>query len=443
MHKLKKLLNSTLLDQGFKRYFNNTSWLFAEKIIRMIIGFLVLAWIAKYLGPEDFGVFNYVQSYVILFSGLATLGLDTILVRELVKNPEKTNVYLGTVFGLKLLGSIVAFIAIISVINIHSEDSTINLFVYLIAFSNIFLAFNVIDSFYQSKVLSKYIVIVNTFGFIISSVVKLYFIYTNAELIYFIYVLVFDKFILAVGYLYIYKHQDYSIKDWTFNFQVSKMLLKDSWPLIFSGTVLMIQARIDQIMINEFLGPKEVGYYSTALMFVEAFGFLAVILKQSLTPALVNGKKLSKEIYEERLINLYRISFILFIITAIILVTISHHAILIFFGNEYLPAVAIVSIYSIRLFFTYMGVARSTYILVENIFKYSLVSMAIGAVINIILNYLLIPIYGTTGAIIATIISFSVTVFIIDAFYAKTKRNFILMMFAIISFYKINISKIR
>lgn len=443
MHKLKNLLNPLLSNSGMKKYFQNTSWLFLEKTIRMLVGFLVMAWTAKYLGPEDFGTFNYVQGYVLLFSGIATLGLDTILVRELVKNPKNSNEYLGTVFTLKLLGSIVAFGAIALALNIQAEDSNIKLFVYIIAFSNIFQAFNVIDGFYQSKVLSKYVVAVNTIGFLISSLVKIYLIYINAELILFIYVLIFDKIILAIGYLYIYKNENYSIKNWKFNLETSKILIIDSWPLIFSGTVLMVQARIDQVMIKEFLGVKEVGYYSTALMFIEAFGFLAVILKQSITPALINAKRISKELYEERLLNLYRISFILFIITAASLVIISNYVILIFFGKEYLPAVALLSIYSIRLFFTYMGVARSTYILVENIFKYSLFSMAMGAIINVILNYLLIPIYGTTGAVIATILSFSITVFVIDAFYSKTKRNFVLMMIAIISFYKINLSKIR
>lgn len=443
MHKLKNLLNPLLSNSGMKKYFQNISWLFLEKTIRMIVGFLVMAWMAKYLGPENFGTYNYAQGYVLLFSGIATLGLDTILVRELVKNPKNANEYLGTVFTLKFLGSILAVGAITLTLNIQNEDSNMKLFVYIIAFSNIFQAFNVIDGFYQSKVLSKYVVAVNTVGFLISSLVKIYLIYINAELLFFIYVLIFDKIILAIGYLYIYKNENYSIRNWKFNLKTSKMLIIDSWPLIFSGTVLMVQARIDQVMIKEFLGIKEVGYYSTALIFIEAFGFLSIILKQSITPALINAKKVSKELYEERLLNLYRISFILFIITAGSLVIISNYVILIFFGNEYLPAVALLSIYSIRLFFTYMGVARSTYILVENIFKYSLFSMTMGAILNVILNYILIPIYGTSGAIVATILSFSITVFVIDAFYSKTKRNFVLMIIAIVTFYKINLSKIR
>lgn len=443
MYKVKNLLNPILNHNGLKKYLQNTSWLLLEKAIRMIVGFLVMAWTAKYLGPEDFGIFNYVQGYVLLFSGLATLGLDTILIRELVHNPKNANEFLGTVFILKLIGSIAAFIAILSIVNFQSESSEVKLFIYLIAFSNIFLAFNVIDGFYQSKVLSKYIVFVNTFGFLLSSIIKVYFIYTDATLIFFIYILVFDKIILSAGYLYMYTNENYSIKSWRFQSNIARDFIKDSWPIIFSTTVLMIQARIDQVMIKEFLGAKEVGYYSTALMFLEAFGFLAIILKQSITPALINAKKVTLELYEERLINVYRISFIFFLLTAGTLILISKYVVLAFFGNEYTPVIGLLSIYSIRLFFTYMGVARSIYILVENLFKYSLFSMAIGAAINVLLNYILIPVYGTIGAIMATIISFAVTVFIIDAFYGQTKRNFILMLIGILTFYKINISKIR
>jgi len=437
------MLSKYLSHQGFQKYFKNSSWLLVEKVFRMMVGFIVISWLAKYLGPSDFGTYNYIQSFVALFIGFATFGLDTILVRELIKSPSQTDTLLGTVFILRIIGGLTAIGIIYFAVDLLSVPVEVGMYIYVISFSFILQSFNVIDAYFQAHVLSKYIVIINIIGFLISSTLKIYLINVDANLSSFVYVIVFDNFLLAIGFIYVYKHNKKYLRKWNFNYRLAKNLLRDSWPLIFSSTVLMIQARIDQVMLNSFIGAKEVGFYSTALMIVEAFGFLSVILKQTLLPALINAKKVSEKLYLDRFLNLYRISFLLFILLSSFLFIFGEKIIILFFGSAYQMAGVLLSIYSIRLFFTYMGVARSSYILVENLFRYSLFSMFIGSVSNIIFNYYLIPIYGSIGAIIATIISFTITVFILDAIYVKTRNNFLLMIKAMFSIHKIKILDIK
>jgi len=94
--KLKPLFS----NKGFLKYFKNTSWLLVEKLLRIFVGLFVGVWIARYLGPENFGILSYSQSFVAIFSVIATLGLDNIVVRDLLNEKKKINIILGTSFWL-------------------------------------------------------------------------------------------------------------------------------------------------------------------------------------------------------------------------------------------------------------------------------------------------------------------------------------------------------
>jgi len=423
-------------------YFTNTSWLISEKILRMGVGLFVSAWVARYLGPEQFGLLSYAQSFVFLFTAISTLGLDGIVVRELIKDETQRDVLLGTVFGLKLIGAILVLPVLAVAVQLTSNDDYTNLLVFIIASATIFQSFNVIDFYYQSKVLSKYVALANGVGFGFSSLIKILLIVNQAPLIAFALIIVIDTFILALGYIYHYKKtSQLKLSNWCFKWFMAKVLLKDSWPLIFSGLVLMIQARIDQIMLKEMLGSVEVGYYSVAMRLIEAFGFIPVILQSSLYPAIQNAKNISEELYHNRLLNFYRLNFILFLIVAIPIFIFAEQMVVLFFGEEYQPAGILLSLMAIRLFFANMGQSRSVYIISENLMKYSMITMVLGTATNIILNYLWIGEYGGKGAIVATVFSFFVTIFLVDVFYSRTRKNFYLQIKSIFTFYKINTAK--
>ena len=425
------------------RYFKNTSWLFAEKILRMTVGLFVGIWVARYLGPEQFGLLSYAQSFVGLFTAFATLGLDGIVIRELVKDESRVNELLGTAFWLKVVGAflVLGFLAI--AVNFTSNDTATNYLIFIIASATIFQSFNVIDMYFQAKVMSKYVVYANVISLFLSTLVKIALILNEAPLMAFAWVVLFDSFVLAMGFIYFYikNNSELIIKNLKFNKLTAINLLCDSWPLILSGAVLMIQARIDQIMIKEMVGNVEVGYYSVALRLIEAFGFVAVLLKSSLYPAIQNAKNQSEEMYQNRLLNFYRLNFLLFLVTSIPIFIFAEQIVVLLFGIEYQAAGALLALMASRLFFTNMGVARGAFILTENLLKFSLLTMMFGTITNVALNYLWIEEYGAKGAIVATIISFTVTTFIIDLIYKKTRNNCILQFNGILTFYKLKIRR--
>jgi O-antigen/teichoic acid export membrane protein len=431
-------IKSLKSDEGFVKYFKNTSWLLAEKIFRIIVGLFVGVWVARYLGPDQFGLLSYAQSFVGLFTAIATLGLDGIIVRELVKDESKRDKLLGTSFKLKLIGGITAILFLAVAVNFTSNDAYTNLLVFIIASATIFQSFNVIDFYFQAKVLSKYVVLANIISLFLSSIVKIILILYEAPLIAFAWAVLFDSVVLAIGFVHFYSQNHLSFKDWKFENRTAINLAKDSWPLILSGIVVMIQARIDQVMLKEMVDTKEVGYYSVALRLIEVFGFIPIILNNSLFPALANAKNISEETYKYRFLNYYRLSFLLFIITAIPIFIFAEQVTILLYGIEYQPAGALLSLMAIRLFFTNTGVARGSFINIENLFRFSLITMTFGTIVNVVLNYILIPHYQSHGAIIASIISFFITTFLIDIIYQKTRGNVFLQLKGMLTFYKIN-----
>ena len=288
---LKRLFDSASAHQGFRRYFANTSWMFAEQILRLISGLLVGIWVARYLGPEQFGVFSYAIAFAAIFGGIAKLGLDSIVVRDLVRDPSQRDLYLGTAFWMKVGGALLTLVAIALSVQFVSNDRTTNLYIFIIASGTIFQSFEVIDFYFQSKVLSKFVSLCKMTQLLLSSLLKIYFVLTGADLIWFVVVSLVDQAMLAVTLYIAYRYQKLGGFYRHFELIKAKELLKDSWPIVVSGFVLMIQARIDQVMLKEMVGNTELGYYSSAMRLIEVFGFIPMIITSSLFPAIVNAKK--------------------------------------------------------------------------------------------------------------------------------------------------------
>ena len=151
-------MRNFLSSKGFRKYFTNTSWLLGERILRMAISLFVGIYVARYLGPERYGLLSYALSFVWLFSSLASFGLDDILVRELVKFPDQRQNLIGTVFWLKLFGTLVMGTAIATVMQFKTEDQQTYWLIAIITFGFLFQATNVVELYFQAQVQSKFTV---------------------------------------------------------------------------------------------------------------------------------------------------------------------------------------------------------------------------------------------------------------------------------------------
>lgn len=422
--RLNQLLNSALVHQGFRRYFANTSWVFAEQILRLVAELLVGIWVARYLGAEQFGVLSYAIAFVAIFSTVAKLGLDSIVVRELVIESSQKGKYLGTAFWLKFGGAFLSIAVVAIALQLTSNDYATKLYILIIACGMIFQSFEVVAFYFQSQVQAKYISSGKLMQLLLSSLLKIYLVSVDSDLKWFVLVSLVDQITLAAAYFIVYRRQQSGSFTQYFDYTIAKQLIKDSWPLIFSGLAAMIYMRIDQVMIKEMLGDKEVGIYSVAVRLSEVWYFIPMVITNSIFPSVINAKKISQELYNTRLQRLYSFMVCIAIAVAIPTTFLSDWLVAMLYGAAYQGAGEILKIHVWASVFVFLGVASSAWLTSENLQRYAFYRTFAGAAINIMLNLQLIPAYGILGAVIATVIAQSMAAFIFDVFTEKTRVMF-------------------
>ena len=425
-------------NQGVGRYFTNTVWLLAEKGLRIIDAFFIGIWLARYLGPDDFGVLSYAESFVYLFAAFAALGLDQIVVRELVKDDSKRDEILGTTLVLRLLGFVIMFGGIILVTSFLSNTTLTNTMVMVIALTIGFQSIRGIDFYFQSKVLSKYTAISNLIAVGVLSIVKVLLIISEAPLIYFAYALVLEWVLIALGYIISYTHHKLSIIKWRFKFSVAKDLLKKSWFLIIGSVAAALYMKIDQVMINEILDERSVGMYSVAVKLTSIWIFVTVAITQSVFPSLVSTRKKDKALFLKRLQQLYDVLIKIAVVVSILYTIFASYFVPLLFGSEYTESSYILVFYIWSIVFVFLSNGSWGYYLNENLERFSSIRLVIGAIVNITLNIFFIEWYGLIGAAYATLISYAISGYFVNALFTKTRTNFYLQTKAFLNIFKLN-----
>ena len=403
----------------------NLSWLFLDKVIRLCVGFFVSILLARYLGPDNFGFFNFTLAYVGLFSSLSALGLDGIIIRNFVNSPKLRDIYISTAFILKFIAGFFAYFASILIIfYLQPGNNQTHIFIYLIGATLIFQSFDILEFWFQSEVKSKYIVYSKTVSFLIFSIIKIYLIYLNSPIIAFAWTALLESITGSIG-LFLFYLRKASVKDFLNpKIKMASLLLKESWPAILSSIAIMVYMRIDQLMLSSLSSNKELGLYSVALRFSELWYFIPTIIVNSVMPTFTRLKKLSYKLFMSILRKLFLKLTIISYTLAIIITFFSDKIISITYGEAFLGAGSILSIHIWSAVFVFIGIGMSPWLINMGMLKYSLIQTSIGAMINIILNMLLIPKYGGIGAAIATLVAYAFAGFLLNICFKETRIIF-------------------
>jgi O-antigen/teichoic acid export membrane protein len=406
---------------GFQKYFQNTSWMFFARIGNLIVSFIATAYIARHLGPTNYGELSYAVSFVSIFSFVAVLGIDQVLYRDLVAFPEKRNEYMGSAFGIRLGASFGAVIlCILSAYLLSPKDVSLFL-IGLLSVSFIFNSFQIITYEFQAQVQSKYPAILSIYIAIILNILKIAVIIWGQGVIYLALVLLLESIFYAVGFLY-YRTKLYGmISNWRFDKAIAKKILHDSWPLMFSSAFALIYARIDQIMLKNMIDAESVGLYDAAVRLSEVWYFIPGIVAASLFPAIINAKQVSETLYYKRIRNLMLLLGLSALLIALPTTLLAGWVIKIIFGSAFAGATIILQIYIWSNIATSLNTVVNMYLLAENCKKILFFSSLAGVVTNVILNIYLIPLYGMTGAAVATLISYAIP-FITVLVLPKTRK---------------------
>lgn len=397
----------------------------AERIVRMATVLLVTICLARYLGPERFGLFHYALSFVGLFSIFAVFVSDEIVVRELIDDPGEENHILGSAFFLRLCGSLFAFFLSLSIhFLVVGPDNTLCVLISILAIAQCFQALHVIRPFFHARVQAKFVAQAQLFQLCIGTLAKLYLIIIHAPLVWFAWAIFFDNFLLAVPLYFFYRQQDHAVFDWHLNRPLLKYLGLKSLPLLLSGIVTAFYMRIDQVMIGRLLDNTAVGYYAAAVRLSESWYFIPMVISVSLFPALLNTRKNDLKLYYEYLSNLYKLVSALSWISALCIMLLCDYIIILIYGASYTPAGSVLMIHIWGGFFVALGVASGKALIAENLMPLLFYRTLSGAIINVMLNIILIPSYGIVGAALATLIAQITAALLYDAFDPRTRKMF-------------------
>lgn len=411
-----------LRSHGLKRYFFNGSWNLVCKILASAIAFFVNVYIVRSLGPEKYGLVSYVISYVSMFSFLASFGIDSILYVDLIKQPEKKDELIGTAFLLRTVSAFLTIALVLVTFLFNHNDFYTNFLIFIVSLSFLFQSFGVINIFFQAKVQSKPVAINSLVVSLVLSVFKVVCVYLKFDLIYFVSIFFLESVFYFIGYIYIFIKDKNSILKWRVSRLCGKEMLLNAWPLVFSTAFINIYSRIDQIMIKHLMGNAPVGFYDIAVRLSELWYFIPLIIIGSIFPAVLNASKINHQRYEERLSRLYGLAFYVSLIFVLPMSLLSKFIIKITYGQNFLPAAMVLSIYVLAGISVAVGSVLNQALIGEKKTKISFVISLIGMIVNVLLNVIFIPRYGINGAAFATLISYS-TIPMCALLFKSTQRH--------------------
>ena len=410
-----------LNHQGFMKYSKNTAWLFSEKLLRIIAGLAVGIWVARYLGPEKYGILAYAESFVAIFAAFISLGLNNLLVRELLNNEDERDVLMGSAFWIKFLGGLTQLLLIVIISYFIGNDPVTNLMIIIIAVASIFQSLNVITFYFQATVESRYTVMANIIAMLASCGWKILLILNKASLIWFSISFFIEYLLIGLGILYFYRRKGLRVGDWSIRFDKARYLLRKSWPLLLAGLTGSLYMEIDKVMLKFMTSAADVGQYAVAAKISTLWYFVPIIISTSLFPAIINAKKRDKKLYLDRMQNLYDLMVFLGLAIAIPVTLLGKWLIVLLYGAEYSLAGPALIIHIWAGIFVFMGFAYSRWLIAEDFIMKVFYRNVFGIIANILINLALIPIYGIIGAAIATIMGHFFANIMYDIFDKETR----------------------
>lgn len=391
-------------------------------LIKMVVTAIA---IPNYLGTSQNGALNYPLVLVTFFMAACALGMDSFVTRQLLQEPHKQRTILGTAFRLRLIASIVAlpliYVTYYLINNYAAEDPASPFeYVVIVSFACLFQSINIIDSYFQSTIQGKYIMYVQVGANLFSAIVKLAFILWKASLIWFVWMLLADSALVAFGYLYMYHRKGHRIFEWKFDGHMAKHLLKYAWPLAFSAVFVTLYMKIDQLMLDAYMGEAILGVYSTVVSLSEGWYFIPMAIVTALFPAIMNARRDNPARYQKRLQNLYELMAAISISIAVLMTFASPMIYGFFYKPEYAAGAEVLTIHVWAGIFVFLNVASGQYLIAEGYTFLSLVRALTGAMVNIMLNIWWIPNYGMIGAAYATLVAYASTALFV-IFVPKTR----------------------
>ena len=382
----------------------NAGWLIGAKVIQSIISLIVSMLTARFLGPSNFGLINYAASIVAFVAPIMYLGFNGILVKEIVAAPEKEGEILGTAVTLSFISGIICIAGVISFACIVNAGETVTIVVCaLYSILLLFQSLELISYWFQAKLLSKYYSIVSFIAYSIVAVYKVFLLITQKSVYWFSISNALDYMLISVMLFVIYKKKSsYKLK---FSKEIARTMFAESKYYILSDMMVAVFAQTDKIMLKLMIGDSATGFYSAAVACSSITMFIFTAIIDSMRPSVFENKASDEGRYKQSVTVLYSIIIYLSLIQSVFITLFSGFIIKILYGDGYAPGVTALRIVVWYTTFSYIGGIRNIWLLAEKKQKYMLFINIFGALLNVVLNFVLIPVLQMNGAAIASLIT--------------------------------------
>ena len=420
--------------------YHNVAWLMGDKAIRMLVNVFISVWMARYLGPDQFGLLSYTIAFVTLFTALATLGLERIVIRDLVRESGRSHELIGSAFVLQFAAGVtLSACAIVLMYFLHPRESLYVLLVALLSLSNVVSSLGIIDCWYDSRTESKFPVIAKNASLFIVSLGRVAAILLHAPVVAFAALFTLDILLSAVGIAWIYQRHGNRLLALRFSRGSAVHLLRESWPLIISSVAVVAYSRLDQVMLGDMVSNAEVGIYAAAVRFSEVWFYVATAIVTSTFPMLIKSKDISTEVYYQKIQKLFNVLVLIAYGIALGVTIVAVPVMNLAFGKEYTGAGSVLMIHIWALPFVFLGVARGAWAINEGFMKYIFMTTGLGTVMNIVLNLIFIPRLGAVGAAWALVLSQVMASYISSAVYPTTRTIFKMQTKALFPFLRLSV----
>lgn len=425
IHKLKN--NPNLI-----KLFGNTIYLLLDRVFRLVVGLFVGVLVARYLGPEKFGLFNYVIAIVSIFTAVANVGLNGVVIKELVQRPDNSREIMGSAFILQLIGGGVG--VLLSVFSIHlmrPNDHDTQVITVIAATSLVFKSMDVVKYWFEARVDSKNTIIAEGAAFLISAAAKYFCIIWSGSLTIFAAIFLLEAILGALFFIGVYGLSGFNVLAWRASSNKITELFRNSWPLMLSGVATMLYMRMDQIILGDIIGNEAVGIYSAAVRISEILYIIPVTIVASAFPGLIASKKDDEKKYLIKLQKMFELMAFVAVLLVLPISIFSENIMRVLYGSGFSESARILSIHVWTGIFVFSGVVSGRWFVIENLQNYTFYRTLFGCVVGVVGNYYLIPKYGAVGSAWAAVLSQASASVLFNLVNVRTRPLFFMQISAI------------
>ena len=403
-----------------KKILSNSVWMIIQHMYSMLTSLIIVALIARFLGPSDYGLINYCASVITIFTTLAGLGLENLIVSEIIRNPDKKGGYLGTALVMRLVSSFVSYPLILLLIaTLNPGNKTLLLVAAFQALGMVFQTYDVLVYWFRLQLKMKYVSISIICAITAASILRIVLLVNKATVEWFALAISVQAFVAGVLITaFFVKKKDVKLQ---VNSQDARALLKISYNCIISSMSIVIYMEADKIILEKMTDSAHVGIYSAAVLLATCWQFIPNALIDSSRPVVLEKRKGSYEEYLDQFKLVMAGVNLMSFIFAILMTCLGWVVIFVIYGNEYIDAFIPLVILSWSSFVGVSGYTRTIWITGEGLYRYEKYYAVSAAILNIVLDVLFIWQMGIIGAAVATLITYVYEVLIVPLFFKDTR----------------------